>query len=324
MINLFITIVLLQGSFLLLLLFKKPLKGAIGIWLVGSIVSLLLYLVLDDNGFLTSNLELYPFDTTLFFTFFFLFIRSYGLKTKMHPHHLLYFIPSLLFAMIGSIEFIYDVEFELVEFGITTTFWIYSLLALKHLWEYRRLFDRFLLYVALSISLIFFGIFTIEIFELVLFDENLVIALTTAVLLYLLTYWVIFHQPQPETTPSYGSSGLSEQKAELLEKKFDSLMAQDMLFLKNKLTLNEVAAQLHVPNQYISEILNSRKKVGFSDLINQYRIEEFIKRLEKGDYDHLTLHGLAQTVGFSSKSSFITNFKKFKGITPSEYKQQMK
>ena len=61
----------------------------------------------------------------------------------------------------------------------------------------------------------------------------------------------------------------------------------------------------------------------FQDFINQYRVEEFINRLENDQNDHFTLLAIATEVGFNSKSSFNATFKKFKGLTPTEYKKRL-
>jgi len=63
--------------------------------------------------------------------------------------------------------------------------------------------------------------------------------------------------------------------------------------------------------------------VSFQDFINKYRVEEFIYRLRNGENDHFTLLGIANQVGFNSKSSFNATFKKFKGLTPTDYRKKL-
>ena len=99
-------------------------------------------------------------------------------------------------------------------------------------------------------------------------------------------------------------------------------MAEKQIFKNQKLNVNEVANQLGIPRQHLSEILNVHMGVRFQDLLNQYRVEEFIKCLHQENYKNYTLLGIATEVGFSSKSSFNSTFKKLKGVTPSQYKKQ--
>ncbi|NJO89382.1 MAG: helix-turn-helix transcriptional regulator, partial [Chloroflexia bacterium] len=57
----------------------------------------------------------------------------------------------------------------------------------------------------------------------------------------------------------------------------------------------------------------------FSDYINSYRIEAFIKTVKSKPDDGDTYLSIAYNVGFNSKSSFNRAFKKHTGFTPSEY-----
>ena len=54
------------------------------------------------------------------------------------------------------------------------------------------------------------------------------------------------------------------------------------------------------------------------------RIEEFKKHLIEVEHQKLTLFGLAQEVGFSSKSTFYTSFKSIEGMTPKQYQSKLK
>ena len=78
-----------------------------------------------------------------------------------------------------------------------------------------------------------------------------------------------------------------------------------------------------MPRQHISEVLNVHMNVSFQDFINEYRVNAFINCLQKEQYAHYTLFGIANEVGFNSKSSFNTTFKKIKGLTPSEFKKTL-
>lgn len=55
------------------------------------------------------------------------------------------------------------------------------------------------------------------------------------------------------------------------------------------------------------------------DYLNDYRIEEFKRLVDKDEYSKYTLTALAELCGFSSRTSFFRYFKKVIGITPNEY-----
>ena len=99
-------------------------------------------------------------------------------------------------------------------------------------------------------------------------------------------------------------------------------MTEKKLFKNQKVNANEIAKQLGIQRQQLSEILNIHMGVRFQDYVNQFRVEEFIKCLNQENYKNYTLLGIAKEVGFSSKSSFNATFKKLKGVTPSHYKKE--
>jgi AraC-like DNA-binding protein len=54
-------------------------------------------------------------------------------------------------------------------------------------------------------------------------------------------------------------------------------------------------------------------------MVNQYRVEEACKMFDDPTNKHITIEGIAQNVGFHSKSAFNSAFKKIMTVTPSEY-----
>jgi AraC-like DNA-binding protein len=111
---------------------------------------------------------------------------------------------------------------------------------------------------------------------------------------------------------------ISEYKADLIY-----AMEYDKLYLNGKLSIQDVSEKLTIPKQYISEVLNEHMNTNFQDFINRYRVEEFIIRLKNDQNNHFTLLGIATEVGFNSKSSFNAIFKKFKGLTPTQFMKNL-
>lgn len=59
----------------------------------------------------------------------------------------------------------------------------------------------------------------------------------------------------------------------------------------------------------------------FFDFINEYRIEKAKKILKDPTQKELTILEILYQVGFNSKSSFSTSFKKYTGKTPTEFRK---
>ncbi|MEO1714227.1 MAG: helix-turn-helix domain-containing protein, partial [Bacteroidota bacterium] len=74
----------------------------------------------------------------------------------------------------------------------------------------------------------------------------------------------------------------------------------------------------------VSQAINQGLDCSFIDFVNQYRVQAFKERVEKGEASHLSLLGLALESGFNSKSTFNRVFKKLEGISPSEYQKGLK
>ncbi|MEM8896042.1 MAG: helix-turn-helix transcriptional regulator, partial [Bacteroidota bacterium] len=125
-------------------------------------------------------------------------------------------------------------------------------------------------------------------------------------------------------TNKYITSNLSKPEVDSTIQALHQLMIEKKIFKNQKLSVAEVAKELGITRQQLSEILNSHMKTRFQDLLNQYRVEEFINCLDQEKYNHFTLLGIASEAGFSSKSSFNSTFKKLKGVTPSQYRDGQK
>ncbi len=122
-----------------------------------------------------------------------------------------------------------------------------------------------------------------------------------------------------EQRKKYPKSGLTEEAARTLHQSLLQLMAEEGLYKKSDLSINDLASRLNVHPNYLSQIINQTEKKNFYDFINTYRIEEFKRLIAKPESQQFTLLSIAYDCGFSSKSSFNRYFKKTTGQTPSEY-----
>jgi AraC-like DNA-binding protein len=70
----------------------------------------------------------------------------------------------------------------------------------------------------------------------------------------------------------------------------------------------------------VSQVINQEAGQTFSMLVRKYRIKEACRRLnDTQNYGHVTLETISESVGFKSRSTFVTAFKEQIGLTPSEY-----
>lgn len=112
---------------------------------------------------------------------------------------------------------------------------------------------------------------------------------------------------------------LPETETQLLKTKLDSLMINEKVFLQNDLTLADVSEMLQTSTNNVSWLLNQVYKTTFYDFINQYRVKEFLKKVENKEHLKHTILALSMDVGFNSKSTFNKAFKNTMHDTPSNY-----
>jgi ligand-binding sensor domain-containing protein/AraC-like DNA-binding protein len=93
-------------------------------------------------------------------------------------------------------------------------------------------------------------------------------------------------------------------------------------YLDKKLTKSQLALHLDVSVSHLSTILRDGLQISFNDFINQYRVEAVKKKFEDPRSRDYTLLAIAEECGFNSKTSFYRTFKKFTGLTPTEYLEQ--
>ena len=180
--------------------------------------------------------------------------------------------------------------------------------------QFYKIFDLASVFAALMVySLGYMGLLKSEVFERPAFIES-----------YKYTKQSI-DSDLTDLTPvkKYEKSGLTEKKLEEYFSRLDKLMKEEKFYLDSNLTLKQLADLLEISNHNLSQIINTRLNQNFFDYINQYRVEEVKHYLDDPQKKNITLLSLGFDAGFNSKSSFNSIFKRYTGLTPSEYQKQI-
>ncbi len=117
----------------------------------------------------------------------------------------------------------------------------------------------------------------------------------------------------------------SVQKSEKDEAAFNRINAyvlQDQRYLDADLDMDSLTEELSIGSSRLSMLINSYTDSNFSDYINGLRVEKAKKILLNPDFASYTIVAIGLECGFNSKSTFYSAFKKFTGLTPSQYKKQ--
>ena len=155
---------------------------------------------------------------------------------------------------------------------------------------------------------------------------NYVYTLITSGVIYFIAYKAVLNPEliSPDFTRKYRTYMQfdGEEGAHYVQK-LEFLLAEEKVFTDPELKLAGLSKDLGLPAHQVSKLINEKFGKSFKDLVNEYRVREFIACMNDPRYESRSMYGIALDVGFNSKSSFNTVFKKITGKTPSEYKQQV-
>ncbi|NVJ50952.1 MAG: AraC family transcriptional regulator [Gammaproteobacteria bacterium] len=124
-----------------------------------------------------------------------------------------------------------------------------------------------------------------------------------------------------EPNPKYEKSSLDPHVAKRLAQRIVELMEHEAWYLQNDLTLQNLAERLNVSSHHLSQVINDQLNMTFYELVNEKRISA-AKALLAEEPQARTILDIGYEVGFNNKTSFNNAFKKFTGMTPSEYRRQ--
>jgi len=92
----------------------------------------------------------------------------------------------------------------------------------------------------------------------------------------------------------------------------------EKLYLSPDFSLDLLASKTGLSRHHISQMINAELQCTFSELTNQYRVQEAKERLVQGEF--IKIEQLAYQLGYKSKSTFFNVFKKHTNLTPAQYR----
>ena len=255
------------------------------------------------------------------------------------PHYLLFVVSLLYYFLVypNIVETYYVIRYIQI--------FVYLILSFRIFISYRHRIENHLSQkfqaensIYLIVLLIFFILWIIDVLALTnyfLFNfsqrVNAYLAYSsmsfTFALPYLIIYFSLRHKEGKEI--SVGESLSSNYDPNLTDEELDNYAKQinDHLkshkpYLNPKLTLKDLSVSVGISPRLLSYIINSKLDMNFFNLINGLRIEEAKMALRK-DVNQNILE-ICYNSGFNSKSAFNAAFKKFAGLTPSKFKENLR
>ena len=120
----------------------------------------------------------------------------------------------------------------------------------------------------------------------------------------------------------YKHSSLTKEKSFELFESLKLFMLKKKPYQDSELTLYSLAKQFEIHPNHLSQLINQSCNQNFFDFVNEHRVNDVKEILLANQYRNLSLLGIAFEAGFNSKASFNRAFKKFTGMTPSEFKRK--
>jgi AraC-like DNA-binding protein len=174
------------------------------------------------------------------------------------------------------------------------------------------------LLILLSVS---FGITTN--FEIMGLTGNYTTFIMVSMLIFFgLGHSSVFEGIEVKSSDSLKAEVLKDKIKDVQIKQVAEYMEKEKPYLMPALTLDKLAAQLKMQPRILSHLINRHFACNFFEFINSYRVEESKRMLADPRCAEKNMLDLMFDVGFNSKASFNTLFKKKVGMTPSEFRKQ--
>lgn len=258
-----------------------------------------------------------------------------------------FFIPLLKNPEANWVELIYETNLHRVIYiSIHLQQYVYYFFIFRLLWKYKKLLlENFsspkldnprwltqitLLFLINEVLAMLKNIIRFNSsYELYMIAQN-----TVSALALLLMVWLIFkalrnpgifagvHTATPLVQDMVNAEEKVTAENNELIARLKSYMEQNEPYLDSSLSMHDLAKQLDVPVRELSVSINHTLNKHFFDFVNEYRIEKAKEIIRNSTDEKQTILEVLYEVGFNSKSSFNTAFKKHTGLTPTEFKKK--
>lgn len=99
-------------------------------------------------------------------------------------------------------------------------------------------------------------------------------------------------------------------------------LTEEKPYLNPDFSIGDLAAALKAPQHHISYCIRVLFKQSFPKLKTSLRIQYALQLMNSAEFEHLSIEGIGQMAGFSSRSSFYSAFQAEIGCSPGEYMEK--
>ncbi len=116
---------------------------------------------------------------------------------------------------------------------------------------------------------------------------------------------------------------LTPEKADCIGGVLSRFMQDEKPFLRTGYCIRSLADDIDVPAYLVSAYINQSLGINFNEFFNRFRVTHCLQLIQDRLVDQYNLRGLAFRCGFSNRNTLTTAFKKFTGLTPSEFSRSV-
>lgn len=127
-------------------------------------------------------------------------------------------------------------------------------------------------------------------------------------------------QPTKDFAETFETENKTDETKNIQIEQLKKFMIEKEPFLEPSLTIQELADQVGIPVRDLSVLINHHINQHFFDFVNEYRVKKAMTLLKDPMKKEYTVLEILYEVGFNSKSSFHTSFKKYTNQTPTAYR----
>lgn len=130
-------------------------------------------------------------------------------------------------------------------------------------------------------------------------------------------------QPKKEKMARYQTL-LSEETKDRLHDDILRMLVSEQKYKDPAYNSRRLAEDLGTNSRYISAVCATRFHKNYSELVNDYRVNDAMSLLTDKRYAKMSVEDIAEMAGFGTRQSFYANFYKRMGITPRQYRLNQK
>lgn len=131
--------------------------------------------------------------------------------------------------------------------------------------------------------------------------------------------------PPPVASPAVAPPTVKYERSQLdtatrarIRRKLEEALGAQEAWRDSLLNLRSLSRTINEKAHYVSQVINQDLATSFYDLVNRYRVDAAARQLLANPRQ--TVLEIALAVGFNSKSTFHTAFRRAMGMTPTEYR----